>query len=58
MKTIFKADIVEALKKVGLKSGGAVMVHTSLGSAELKLMSQRELVDFATQWIEKNRIEV
>ena len=26
-----------------------------LGEAELKLMKQRELVDFATQWIENNR---
>ncbi len=26
-----------------------------LGDAELKLMKQRELVDFAVEWIEKNR---
>jgi len=26
-----------------------------LGQAELKLMKQRELVDFAVEWIEKNR---
>ncbi|MCR4928015.1 MAG: AAC(3) family N-acetyltransferase [Lachnospiraceae bacterium] len=29
--------------------------RAKLGSTELKLMSQRELVDFAMQWIEKNR---
>ena len=27
----------------------------SLGNAELRLMKQRELVDFAVQWIERNR---
>lgn len=34
------------------------MVHTSLskiGETELRLMNQRELVDFAVEWIEKNR---
>ena len=31
MKTIIKADIVDALKSVGLQSGDSVMVHTSLG---------------------------
>ena len=31
-------------------------VHkTTLGNAELRLMSQRELVDFAVEWIEANR---
>lgn len=28
---------------------------TSLGNAELRLMKQRKLVDFAVKWIEKNR---
>ncbi len=27
----------------------------TLGEAGLKLMEQRELVDFAVEWIEKNR---
>ena len=31
MKTIFKSDIVEALKSAGLQSGDSVMVHASLG---------------------------
>ena len=31
------------------------VVRTKLGGAELKIMKQRELVDFATLWIEKNR---
>ncbi len=31
MKTVFKSDIVNALKHAGLQSGDAVMVHTSLG---------------------------
>ena len=31
MKTVFKSDIAEALKSVGLQGGDAVMVHTSLG---------------------------
>lgn len=30
MKTVFKSDIVNALKSVGLQSGDSVMVHTSL----------------------------
>ena len=31
MKTIFKADIADALKTAGLQRGDTVMVHTSLG---------------------------
>ncbi|GFI43040.1 SPBc2 prophage-derived aminoglycoside N(3')-acetyltransferase-like protein YokD [Lachnospiraceae bacterium] len=30
--------------------------HVSLGNGILSMMSQRELVDFAVEWIEKNRI--
>lgn len=29
--------------------------HGTLGNAHLRLMSQRKLVDFATDWIQKNR---
>ena len=29
--------------------------HAMIGKAELRLMKQRELVDFAIAWIEKNR---
>ena len=29
--------------------------HVSLGNGILSMMSQRELVDFAVEWIEKNR---
>ncbi len=29
--------------------------HAMMGKAELRLMRQRELVDFAVEWIEKNR---
>lgn len=29
--------------------------HGKLGNAELRLMKQRELVDFATDWIQHNR---
>ena len=29
--------------------------HAMMGKAELRLMSQGELVDFAVEWIEKNR---
>ena len=29
--------------------------HAMMGKAELRLMKQRELVDFAVEWIEKNR---
>ena len=29
--------------------------HTMMGTAALRLMKQRELVDFAVEWIEKNR---
>ena len=45
MKTVIKSEIAAALKSVGLQRG----------DAELKLMKQRELVDFAVAWIEKNR---
>ena len=31
MKTVFKSDIADALKRAGLQRGDAVMVHTSLG---------------------------
>ena len=31
MKTVLKSEIAEALRSVGLQSGDAVMVHTSLG---------------------------
>ena len=31
------------------------VIRAKLGGAELKIMKQRELVDFATQWIENNR---
>ena len=31
MKTVFKSDIADALKRIGLQRGDAVMVHTSLG---------------------------
>lgn len=31
------------------------VARATLGGAELRIMKQRELVDFATQWIEKNR---
>jgi aminoglycoside N3'-acetyltransferase len=29
--------------------------HAMMGKAELRHMKQRELVDFAVAWIEKNR---
>ena len=29
--------------------------HAMMGKTELRLMRQRELVDFAVEWIEKNR---
>ena len=31
------------------------VTKVSLGNAELTFMRQRELVDFAVEWIEKNR---
>ena len=31
MKTVFKSDIIDALKRAGLQKGDSVMVHTSLG---------------------------
>ena len=31
MKTVFKSDIADALKRAGLQKGDSVMVHTSLG---------------------------
>ena len=31
MKTIFKSDITDAFKRIGLQKGDSVMVHTSLG---------------------------
>ena len=31
MKTIFKSDIVDAIKSADLQRGDSVMVHTSLG---------------------------
>ena len=30
MKTIFKSEIVDALRNIGLQKGDSVMVHTSL----------------------------
>ena len=66
MTVVVKTEIVDALKNVGLQRGDFVDIgvafeasHTvnraKLGGAEIKLMKQRELVDFAVEWIENNR---
>jgi len=34
---------------------GHIVSKVQLGNATLRLMRQRELVDFAVQWIEQNR---
>lgn len=31
MKTVFRQEITDALKRAGLQRGDSVMVHTSLG---------------------------
>ena len=54
MKTIFKSDIVEALKSAGFEAAHNVS-KAAIGGAEIKIMRQRELVDFAVAWIERNR---
>ena len=64
MQVVTKEQIIEELKSIGLKENDVVMVHTSLkrmgyvcGGAQtvIRLMNQRELVDFSVQWMEKNR---
>jgi aminoglycoside 3-N-acetyltransferase len=41
---------------IGAAFEAAHIVNTAnIGAAKLKIMKQRELVDFAVEWIEKNR---
>lgn len=47
----------EDFTEIGADFEAAHDVHTvAIGETELKIMKQRELVDFAVEWIEKNRI--
>jgi len=47
----------EDFTEIGADFEAAHPVHTAkLGGTELKLMKQRELVDFAVEWIENRRI--
>ena len=39
------------MRLIGIRSVSKV----KLGDAEIKLMDQRELVDFAVEWMEENR---
>ena len=47
----------EDFERIGEAFEAAHPVNTvRIGAAAVKLMRQRELVDFAVQWIEKNRV--
>ena len=53
-KTLFVDG--EDFTEIGAAFEAAHPVHTTvLGGAEIRIMKQRELVDFAVKWIEKNR---
>lgn len=64
-KIVLKQDILDALAQAGVRQGQAIMVHTSLsslgfvcGGAQVVIEALLESVgpvDFAVQWIEKNR---
>ena len=64
-KIVLKQDILDALAQAGVRQGKAIMVHTSLsslgfvcGGAQVVIEALLESVgpvDFAVQWIEKNR---
>ena len=46
----------EDFDRIGMAFEQACHVgHEKLGNAELRLMKQRQLVDFATDWIQHNR---
>ena len=46
----------EDFDRIGMAFEQACSVrHGKLGNAELRLMKQRQLVDFATDWIQHNR---
>ena len=46
----------EDFKDIGIAFEAVHTVHTAaIGETELKIMKQRELVDFAVEWIEKHR---
>ena len=45
MKTIIKSDIVSAFEVA------YTTCKVKVGNADIKLMNQRELVDFAVSWI-------
>lgn len=64
MQVVTKEQIIEELKSIGLEENDVVMVHTSLksmgyvcGGAQtiIRLMNQRELVDFSVRWMERYR---
>ena len=43
-------------KEIGAAFEAEHIVHkATIGGTELRIMKQRELVDFAVEWIEKNR---
>lgn len=47
---------VRILEEKVTGSAQTVIEHSAvLGNAEIKLMKQRELVDFSVEWIEQNR---
>lgn len=64
MQVVTKEQIIEELKSIGLEENDVVMVHTSLKSmgyvccgaqTVIRLMNQRELVDFSVRWMERYR---